>query len=149
LERAELLKRRKEIYEAKYPESKAGVSQALGMHRALGHNVAEKISATSFTKDTAQKIGVTDRTIRYEIQIAKNIDNVGEKISSTSFTEDTAQKMNVDKRTVQYEIQIAKNIDNDVKFGLKRGGFCQKRENIPLWSPEFSRLLKDILTKLT
>jgi hypothetical protein len=71
LERAELLKRRKEIYEAKYPESKAGVRRALGMHRALGHNVAEKISATSFTEDTAQKIGVTDRTIRYEIQIAK------------------------------------------------------------------------------
>jgi len=67
LERAEQLKRRKEIYEAKYPESKAGVKRAIGMHKALGYNVAETISAT-FTEDTASKIGVSPRSVQRDVQ---------------------------------------------------------------------------------
>jgi len=58
---------RKEIYEAKYPESKAGVKRAIGMHKVLGHNVADIVSAT-FTEDTASKIGVSPRTIRRDVQ---------------------------------------------------------------------------------
>jgi len=58
---------RKEIHEANYPESKAGVKRAIGMHKVLGHNVAETISAT-FTEDTASKIGVSPRTIRRDVQ---------------------------------------------------------------------------------
>jgi len=37
------------------------------MHKVLGHNVAETISAT-FTEDTASKIGVSPRTIRRDVQ---------------------------------------------------------------------------------
>src|SRR5262245_52561714 len=54
LERGELLKRRKEIYEAKHPDSKAGVRRANGMNTSLGNNVEEIISPT-FASDTANK----------------------------------------------------------------------------------------------
>jgi hypothetical protein len=61
LERAEHLKRRKEIYEAKYPETKAGVRRAYGMHKALGHDVDEIISPT-FVEVAAANLGVSPRT---------------------------------------------------------------------------------------
>ena len=73
LERAEQLKRRKEIYEARHPEAKAGIKRAAGMNKSLGRDVAEIISATSFTADTAAKVGVTDRSIRQDVQIAERI----------------------------------------------------------------------------
>jgi len=34
--------------------NEAGFKRAIGMHKALGHDVAEIISATSFTEDTAR-----------------------------------------------------------------------------------------------
>ncbi|MDE6993584.1 MAG: ParB N-terminal domain-containing protein, partial [Lachnospiraceae bacterium] len=71
----ELLLRRKEIYESLHPETKAGVAQAVGMNRAVGNNVADKMSATSksFVDDTADKLGVDPRTVRRELQTAKNL----------------------------------------------------------------------------
>lgn len=75
IERGDLLLRRKEIYEMLHPETKAGIAQAVGMNRAVGNNVAEKFSATSkpFVQDTAEKLGVTPRTVRSQIQTAKNL----------------------------------------------------------------------------
>lgn len=75
VEFGDLLLRRKEIYETLHPETKAGLSQAAGMNRAMGNNVAEKMSATlkPFVEDTANKLGVTPRTIRRQIQAAKNL----------------------------------------------------------------------------
>ena len=47
IEYGEMLLRRKEIYEALHPETKAGIAQAAAMNRAVGNNVAVKMSATS------------------------------------------------------------------------------------------------------
>ena len=71
----DLLLRRKEIYEALHPETKAGIAQAAGMNRAVGNNVTDKMSATlkSFVDDTAEKLGVDPRTVRRDIQTAKNL----------------------------------------------------------------------------
>jgi ParB family transcriptional regulator, chromosome partitioning protein len=74
LERGEHLVKRKEIYERKWPQTRVGAAQASGMNRALG-NVAEISSATSFSVDTAEKVGVTDRTIRQSIRRASKIDS--------------------------------------------------------------------------
>ena len=99
----ELLLRRKEVYETLYPETKAGVAQANGMNRALGNRVksddtstgvedgvTDKMSATlkagkdgsqeetvpprkSFVDDTAEKMNVTPRTVRRQLQAAKGL----------------------------------------------------------------------------
>jgi ParB family chromosome partitioning protein len=66
------LARRKEIYETLHPETKAGVAQALGMHRALGHDVGATVAPT-FTEDAACKTGLSQRTVKEDIQIATRI----------------------------------------------------------------------------
>ncbi len=75
LEYGDLLLRRKEIYETLHPETKAGTSQAAGMNRAVGNNVARIMRATSksFVDDTAEKLGVHPSTVRRQIQAAKNL----------------------------------------------------------------------------
>lgn len=63
------------VYEVLHPETRTGTSQALGMHKSLGHNVAEKTSAT-FSEDTAAKLGVNPRTVRLAVQIARDIERI-------------------------------------------------------------------------
>ncbi len=92
----ELLLRRKEIYESLHPETKAGVAQAVGMNRAVGNNVADKMSATSksFVDDTADKLGVDPRTVRRELQTAKNLTpEAKEIIKGTKITKSDALKL--------------------------------------------------------
>lgn len=70
LERAEYLKRRKEIYEALHPETKQTTGRELAEKR---WNATEIISPASFADDTAAKSGLTARTIRQDVQIASDI----------------------------------------------------------------------------
>jgi N6-adenosine-specific RNA methylase IME4/ParB-like chromosome segregation protein Spo0J len=72
IDRGEQLRRRKEIYEELYPETKAGKSQAKAMNKAIGNNVSAD-SAPTFVQDTAKKTGASARVIHEELQIAKNI----------------------------------------------------------------------------
>jgi len=82
IEYGEMLLRRKEIYEALHPETKAGIAQAAAMNRAIGNNVADKMSAASksFVEDTAAKLNVAPRTVRREIQTAKNLTQEAKEI---------------------------------------------------------------------
>ena len=60
---------RKEIYEAKYPESKAEIKRLkeLKQYRTDSVSARENVP-NSFTEDTASKIGVSPRTIRRDVQ---------------------------------------------------------------------------------
>ena len=86
IEYGEMLLRRKEIYEALHPETKAGIAQAAAMNRAVGNNVAVKMSATSksFVEDTAGKLNVAPRTVRREIQTAKNLTQEAKEIMKSA-----------------------------------------------------------------
>jgi ParB family chromosome partitioning protein len=66
LERSEHMVKRKELYERKHPETKAGKSQAIGMNKALGHNVVAKLAPT-FTKATVAKMGISERSIERDV----------------------------------------------------------------------------------
>lgn len=81
LERAEHLKRRKEIYEAKYPEAKKGGDR--GNQYTGGKPRQSEI--VSFSQATAAKLGVSPRTIQQEVQIAERLaDDVKEALKGTS-----------------------------------------------------------------
>lgn len=75
IEYGELLERRKEIYESLHPETKVGLSQAVGMNRAIGKHVGDKMSSTSksFAQDSAGKLGVSVRTIERTMQTMKGL----------------------------------------------------------------------------
>lgn len=83
LERAEHLKRRKEIYEAKYPETRATNKGGVFRGNQYVEVVSEKISP-SFAQSTAAKLGVSPRTVQQEVQIATNLaEDVKEVIRGT------------------------------------------------------------------
>ena len=73
LERAEQLKRRKEIYEARHPEAKAGVAGANASNRKQGKGHGDASEIISFASDTASKMSVTPRSVQQDVQIAERI----------------------------------------------------------------------------
>ncbi len=73
LEKGELLRIRKKIYEQKYPETKKGKAQARGMNEVLGYNVSAEFAST-FSEDTAQKLNMSQRLVQELIQIVENLD---------------------------------------------------------------------------
>jgi len=75
LERAEHLRRRKEIYEAKHPEAR----RPQGGRRPKNSEII-----SPFSEATATKLGVSPRTIQQEVQIAEKLaDDVKEAIRGT------------------------------------------------------------------
>lgn len=132
LERADLLARRQEIYELLHPETKAGVSQVLSMHRHLGHNVTEFISATpAFAKNIAGKAKVSERKIRQEIQISKNIlPEIKNIIGDTNLADSKVDLINL----CRLEGNIQKEVVNKIQKGeankVKDALYLVKKENI-------------------
>ncbi|WP_437310755.1 ParB/RepB/Spo0J family partition protein [Sorangium sp. So ce388] len=72
LERGRLLARRKELYEALYPEAR---QHARGGHaKAAADGATEIISpAPAFSTDAAAKLGTSERTVQEEIRIANDL----------------------------------------------------------------------------
>jgi hypothetical protein len=60
---ADLIARRKTLYEARHPETKAGPVRAAGMNRALGHDVDASFAPT-FAEATARATGKPERSIQ-------------------------------------------------------------------------------------
>ena len=92
----EMLLRRKEIYESLHPETKATYDG--GAFRGNQHQnvVDENFSATtkSFVQDTADKLGVSPRTVELQIQTAKNLTpEAKEIIKGTKITKKDALKL--------------------------------------------------------
>ena len=74
-EQGEMLLRRKEIYEALHPETKYSISQGMGMRRKADGDLVANLATRSktFVEDTSEKLGIAPRTIRRQVQIAKNL----------------------------------------------------------------------------
>jgi len=104
LERAEQLKRRKEIYEAKYPESKSYV-----IGGKIRQNSANEI--ISFARDTASKIGVSPRTVQHEVQIAEDLaDEVKEAIRNTDLADNKTELLRLARLDEEEQKEAAKRI---------------------------------------
>lgn len=75
LEISDLYRRRKDIYEMLYPETKAGTAQAIGMNKAKGNNVDCNLQSRrkSFIEDTASVTGSHPSTIARHVKIATDL----------------------------------------------------------------------------
>ncbi len=69
VDEGEQLARRKEIYEMLHPETRRGKRNGQTSKTDTGSVLETK----SFAQDTAEKIGVTPRTVERKVQIAKNL----------------------------------------------------------------------------
>ena len=96
LERGQHLSRRKELYEAKNPETKHGGAPG----KAGGGKVAKVDKLSTFASDEKAQGKETKRKTE------------NEKIS---FSADTAAKMGVTPRTIQMATRIAQDIDAEVQ----------------------------------
>ena len=104
VEYGELLLRRKEIYETLHPEAKNG-----------GDRKSEKIRTTkcrsdlemSFAQDTADKLGVSKRTIERQIKVAKDLTpETTELIRHFDISQKTARKLS--RLEPEQQIEAAK-----------------------------------------
>ena len=119
-ELGEQLSRRKELYETLHPETKAGAAQAAGMNRAIGNNVGAKLASTpkSFIEDTAEKTGISKRTISRMLQIANNLTPDAKRIvSAHNMTQDTALKLSrlPDSQQVEAASMLAAGVVQSVE----------------------------------
>ena len=75
LEIGDLYRRRKDIYEMLYPETRAGTAQAIGMNKAKGNKVDCNLQSRrkSFIEDTASVTGSHPSTIARHIKIATDL----------------------------------------------------------------------------
>ena len=119
-ELGEQLSRRKELYETLHPETKAGAAQAAGMNRAVGNNVGAKLASTpkSFIEDTAERTGLSKRTISRMLQIANNLTPDAKRIvSAHNMTQDTALKLSrlPDSQQVEAASMLAAGVVQSVE----------------------------------
>ncbi|MDR1140393.1 MAG: ParB N-terminal domain-containing protein [Planctomycetaceae bacterium] len=74
IDRADILLRRKMIYEMLHPLTKSGVAGAVVKHRKVHSAMATSaVAEPSFATDTSIKAGVAERTIREEVQLARDL----------------------------------------------------------------------------
>ena len=71
-DRGEHLKRRKKIYEDKYPEARQGGDRGKNQYSQWQNEIISSCQP-SFAEDTASKLNITERTVQQEIQIAKGL----------------------------------------------------------------------------
>lgn len=131
IEFGELLLRRKEIYEELHPETKHG-----------GDKKSEEIKTTkcrfdspkSFAEDTAEKLGVSTRTIERQIQTAKNLTPEAKRIirnSDTDISKSDALKLPIQEKGPQIRVwQAALYIRLSVEFKGKRGDSLETQRQI-------------------
>lgn len=87
-----LLLRRKEIYEILHPKTKQGMRNG----QTSKNENSSVLGTKSFAQDTAEKLGVSSRTVETQIQTAKNLTPATKEIirgSNTKVTKTNALKL--------------------------------------------------------
>jgi N6-adenosine-specific RNA methylase IME4/ParB-like chromosome segregation protein Spo0J len=129
LERGETLKRRKEIYEAMYPESKKG------QYGKKGTDIKRKAEneIISFSEDTANKTGFSSRTVQQEVQIADKIDEeVKEIIRETELADNKTELLKIARQNKEKQKELVEKIvtgtAKNINDARKQIAFEEKKE---------------------
>ena len=122
IERGEYFNRRKAIYEELYPETKA--TKFGGAFKGNQYTEVDETISLTFAKDTANKIGVSTRTVEQEIQIANSL---------TKDAKDAIVKLDITKRDALLLAREDASTQNQVIDSIK--------ENNDLTVPEALNLL--------
>ncbi len=113
IDRADQLKRRQEIYELKYPESKKG-----GDRKSDKFQESKRKDSTlkSFTQDTAKKTGKSQSKIQKDLKLSDKLsDEVKDKVIEMDLPQAEATKLSRYDRDYQKEI-ISKMEKDNLKY---------------------------------
>jgi N6-adenosine-specific RNA methylase IME4 len=111
LERCEHLKRRKELYEAKYPQTRRPKG---------GRPPRNSEIISSFSADTADKARVTQRTVQQEVQIAERlVDDVRDVLRGTGVADSKTDLLRLAKMPAERQRAVTRCITSEEARGVK------------------------------
>lgn len=115
LERSEHLAERKRLYLLKHPETKRGGAPGLP-----GGGKAKTEMISSFAQDAAEKIGVTDRSIRQDVQIAESIpEDVRDAIRDTPIAESKTDLLDIARLPEEAQRDVIDTADLTSKASVR------------------------------
>lgn len=119
LERGEVTARRKDLYEAKHPETRKDV---IGGHAKAAASAGEPISlAPSFAADTATKLGVSERSVQHDVQIATNIvDDVKEAIRATPLADNKTELLALARMPAEQQREAVKAVASGAASSVRK-----------------------------
>ena len=122
IDRGNHLKRRKEIYEEMYPNTKKGIAGGIasGISRSKKSTTAPSAFVQeSFVEETSQRFGMSERNIREDIQIVENITpEIQEQIKEIEINKKDAIRLAQLKDSKKQE-KIVEKIKNKEAKGVK------------------------------
>lgn len=150
LERAQAVQRRKELYEAMYPETRHGGAPG----KAGGGKVAKEGNLHSFAEDTAEKTGVSSSTIRRASQIASDIaPDVQEAIADLPIADVQKDLLELARLTADEQRAVAEKIVSGEAKTVKGAKRAMKREaqlaipdDLPPASDRYQLFVADVRT---
>lgn len=108
LEQSEWLARRKDLYEAKHPETKKGGERG-NQHTGGKKRQSETIS---FSQDTAAKAGVSARSVQHGVQIATNLgDKIKDAIRNTPTADSKTELLALSRMEPKEQAAVAKKLE--------------------------------------
>jgi ParB-like chromosome segregation protein Spo0J len=156
LERSGWLKRRKEIYEELYPETKQYSSEKQRKRREkikepAADSAAGYEQALGFVRDTAQKTSKAPRTIREDIQIAESLtDKTKELIKGTPVEDKKTDLLKMARMEEEEQEEIAEIIANgevntvkDAKKIAKRNRYTESAQDVAIATETYRLICGD------
>ena len=111
LDRCEHLKRRKVLYEAKYPPARKPKGGRPRKNREI---------ISSFSVDTADKVRVTQRTVQHEVQIAERlVDDVRDALRGTCVADSKTDLLRLAKMPAERQRAVTGRITSGEARGVK------------------------------
>jgi hypothetical protein len=118
LERGEHLAARKGWYEAKHPET-VNVNKRGGPGR--GHKTTAENATVSYAADTASKTGLSERTVRQDIQIAESIPaDVRDAIRETPLAESKTDLLAMARLPEATQREVVSTVDLNDKVAVRQ-----------------------------
>ncbi|MBI5328342.1 MAG: ParB/RepB/Spo0J family partition protein [Deltaproteobacteria bacterium] len=116
LEKAEYLKRRKDIYEELYTEAKEGEARKKGLKQYRGDT---RVATETFSENTASSTGLSRRSIQRELQIAEKINgDVKDLIRNTPLENNKTALLKLARLDGEKQKETVKSIIEGKKKGL-------------------------------
>ncbi len=144
LERAEVLARKKRIYEAIYPQTRRGVAggKASGASRR-GERTTDQMS---LVQHVASKMGVSTRTIAREIQIANAIPgDVRKALKGTAVENDKTGLLKLSRLPVAKQQAVVERIESGEVSSVRRAMVLDATEALKKKRPRLPKGKYDVI----